>query len=197
MVWDFQQCGMCNQQRLRSACTVWSESLPVAWIFYGSQTTNWISFGVSKHKRRLHRIVWVYTCQNATLLEISCHTHMMIAILFVLLLYIQSQQLWSWRDGQFTQPHFFLDKLEQAVNLYFVHIFSLVTEKQTFWKEENDRRNYFRINLHESMGPGQDQTRYPWICSQIGICSKTRYRLRYAARYDDDCFNLSKAIRDN
>ena len=25
-------------------------------------------------------------------------------------------------------------------------------------KEENDRRNYFMINLHERMGPGRDQT---------------------------------------
>ena len=31
------------------------------------------SFGVSKQKRRLHRFVRVYTCQNATLLEITFH----------------------------------------------------------------------------------------------------------------------------
>ena len=30
-------------------------------------------FGVSKLKRRLQRFVRVYTCQNATLLETSCH----------------------------------------------------------------------------------------------------------------------------
>ena len=30
--WDFQQCGMCDQQSLRSA--VWSEPLQVAWTFY-------------------------------------------------------------------------------------------------------------------------------------------------------------------
>ena len=48
--------------------------------------------------------------------------------LFVLLLYVPSQQLWSLRDGQFTKPHFFLGKLEQAVNKYFVHILSLVTD---------------------------------------------------------------------
>ena len=29
-------------------------------------------FGVSKLKRRLQRPVWVYMCQNDTLLEISC-----------------------------------------------------------------------------------------------------------------------------
>ena len=40
-----------------------------------------------------------------------------------------SQQLWSWLDGQFTLPHFSLGKLEQAVNQYFVHILSLVTEE--------------------------------------------------------------------
>ena len=50
------------------------------------------------------------------------------------------------------------------------------------WKEENDRRNHFMINLHESMGPDRDRTRDPWICSQTRICNQTRYRLRYAAR---------------
>ena len=48
--------------------------------------------------------------------------------LFILLLYVQSQQLWSWQDGQFTELHFFLGKLEQAVNQYFVHILRLVTD---------------------------------------------------------------------
>ena len=46
--------------------------------------------------------------------------------LFVLLLYVPRQPLWSWRNGQFTYPHFYLGKLEQAVNQYFVHILSLV-----------------------------------------------------------------------
>ena len=35
------------------------------------------------------------------------------------------------------------------------------------------------INLHESMVPGRDRTRDPWICSQTRICRQTRYRLRY------------------
>ena len=34
---------------------------------------------------------------------------------------------------------------------------------------ENDCRNYFMINLHESMGPGRDQTRDPWICKISGF----------------------------
>ena len=39
------------------------------------------------------------------------------------------------------------------------------------------------INLHESMAPGRDRTRDPWICSQTRICCQTRCRLRYAARF--------------
>ena len=49
-------------------------------------------------------------------------------------------------------------------------------------REGNDHRNYFMINLLQSMGLGWDQTRDPWICSQTGICCQTLYRLRYAAR---------------
>ena len=63
----FQQCGMCDQQSLRS------EPLLVAWVFYDCKATDWTSVEVSKLKRRLHRLVWVYTCQNAILLVISCH----------------------------------------------------------------------------------------------------------------------------
>ena len=51
---------------------VWSEPLLVTWIFYDFKATARTAFGVSKFNRRLHRLVWVYTCQNATLLEITC-----------------------------------------------------------------------------------------------------------------------------
>ena len=51
---------------------VWSEPLLVVWILYDCLATDRTSFGVSKLKRRLHRLVWVYTCQNDTLLEITC-----------------------------------------------------------------------------------------------------------------------------
>ena len=51
---------------------VWSEPLLVAWLCYASKATDRTSFGVSKLKRRLHMLVWVYICQNATLLEITC-----------------------------------------------------------------------------------------------------------------------------
>ena len=54
-------------------CAVWSEALLVAWIFYECWAIDWTSFGVSKIKRRLHRLFWVYTCQIAILLEITCH----------------------------------------------------------------------------------------------------------------------------
>ena len=34
-------------------------------------------------------------------------------------------------------------------------------------------------NLHESIKAGWDRTSNPWICSQICICSQTRYQLRF------------------
>ena len=40
-------------------------------------------FGGSKLKRRLHRLVWVYTCQNTTLLEITCHSSFVVVILWI------------------------------------------------------------------------------------------------------------------
>ena len=52
---------------------VWSKPLLVTWILYDCYATDWTAFKASKLKRRLHRLVWVYTCQNATLLEITCH----------------------------------------------------------------------------------------------------------------------------
>ena len=57
VTWDFQQCGMCDQQSLGSAC-IYAQSDPVGY----SMTT------VATLKRRLHRLVWAYTCQNTTLL---------------------------------------------------------------------------------------------------------------------------------
>ena len=53
-------------------CAVWAEPLLVAWIFYECTATDGTSFWVSKLKRRLHKLVRVYSCQNATLLEITC-----------------------------------------------------------------------------------------------------------------------------
>ena len=53
-------------------CAAWSEPLLIAWLFSECQASDWTSFGVTKLKRRLRSIVWVYTCQNATWLEITC-----------------------------------------------------------------------------------------------------------------------------
>ena len=50
--------------------TVWSEPLLISWLFNEYKATEWTTFGVSKLKRRLHMLVWVHTCQNATLLDI-------------------------------------------------------------------------------------------------------------------------------
>ena len=51
---------------------------------------------------------------------------------------------------------------QAAVNQYFVqiHVLSLVTDNNPSrfsGRKENDCRNYFMINLHESMGPDRDR----------------------------------------
>ena len=56
-----------------------------------------------------------------------------------------------------------------AVDQYFGYICLLVTVNNPVWirgREDNDCRNYFMINLHESMGPGQDQTHSPYLWSR-------------------------------
>ena len=63
-----------------------------------------------------------------------------------------------------------------------MHILSVVTDNNPSWirgREENGGRNYFMINLHESVRPDQDGTHNPRICSQTHICSQTCDRLRY------------------
>ena len=50
-------------------------------------------------------------------------------------------------------------------------------------KGENGRINYFKLNLHESLGPGLDRTR---------ICSQTRYRQRYKARIRQQVVSLCR-----
>ena len=52
---------------------VLSEVLLVAWVFYDYLATDWTPFGISKLKRRLQRLVRVYTCPNVKLLEVLCH----------------------------------------------------------------------------------------------------------------------------
>ena len=111
-------------------------------------------------------------------------------ILFVLLFYVKSTAMVIAERSVHLTTLFFLGKLEQAVNQFFVHILLLVTDSNPSWMiqrkgeewPKNDRRNYFLINIHESMGPSRDRTRDPWICSQTHICCQTCYRLHYGAR---------------
>ena len=43
------------------------------WMFNDCWATDWTLSEASKLKRKLHWLVWVYTCPNTTLLEITCH----------------------------------------------------------------------------------------------------------------------------
>ena len=75
---DFQQCGMCNQQSLRSACTyVQSEQSLCQSLAYSMsvnlQTEHHLESLTFKGGYTVMRLFLVYTCQSATLLEITCH----------------------------------------------------------------------------------------------------------------------------
>ena len=70
ITWDFQQCGMCDQQRLRSACAYAQSDKSLSKSLKYSMTVKLLT--EKQLKRRLHRLVWVYACQNATLFEITC-----------------------------------------------------------------------------------------------------------------------------
>ena len=109
--------------------------------------------------------------------------------LFDLLLYVPSQQLWSWRDGQLPNHTFFLVKLEQAVNQYLVHILLLVTDNNPSWMIQRKGGEWPKKLFHQSprkygTQPGSNSDH--WICSQTRICCQTHYRLRYAARYQSN-----------
>ena len=68
-LWYVQPAKARTSLRIRA---VWSEPLLVAWIMYDSKATDRTAFGVSKLSMKLHRLVLVYSCQNDTLLEITC-----------------------------------------------------------------------------------------------------------------------------
>ena len=111
-------------------------------------------------------------------------------VLFVLLLYFPTTaKVMAGRSVHVTI--FFLVKLEQAINQYFVHILLLVTGNNPSWMTQRKGgewpKNYFITNLHETHDPS--------ICSQTGIYSQTRYRLCHAAQslilYWKQCGSLS------
>ena len=61
----------------RSLIRVFACRLASLWLL-----SYWLNtFGVSKLKRRLQRLVWVYTCQNVKLLEISCRGSNLMSVL--------------------------------------------------------------------------------------------------------------------
>ena len=96
LAWDFQQCGLCYQQSLRSAYSYAQSDrrfLLVAWIFYECLTIDWTSFGVSKLKWRLHRFVWVYSWQKCHI--VGNHMLRLICVLLQALSWCCSGGSWA------------------------------------------------------------------------------------------------------
>ena len=78
--------------------------------------------------------------------------------------------------------HFFLGKLEQAVNQYFVHVLLIVTDNNL---AEGRRMTVDIISWSistKSIRQDRDPTPDSWICRQTRICCQTLYRLCYSAR---------------
>ena len=68
--------NLSDQQRLRPACAYAQSDQSLCQSLKFSMTVKLMTehnLGVLKLKRRLHRLFGVYTCQNATFLEIICH----------------------------------------------------------------------------------------------------------------------------
>ena len=96
----------------------------------------------------------LYNVQN-TQTQSKHRENIIFVFCLFLLLYVPSQQLWSLRDGQFIWPHFFLGKLEQAVNQYFVHILSLVTDNNPSWMiQRKEEKKLFHDQSPRKYGTG-------------------------------------------
>ena len=98
MTWYFQQYGMCNHQRLRSACAYPQSDQSLCWSLEYSTTIKLLTehhfeylilkgsctglpeSTLVKMPHWLHRLVLVYICQNATLLEITCRGSIMYVV---------------------------------------------------------------------------------------------------------------------
>ena len=116
---------------------VWSEPLLVTWIFYECYATNWTSFRISMLIRRLHRLVWVYTCQNATLLEIWCNGSIMVPDTLNIVLYTLAD------NECHEQPCAYLGLLSSHMliccffALLLICIFQFSFQRMSFYKEAN------------------------------------------------------------
>ena len=68
-------------------------------------------------------------------------------VLFVLLLYVPFNSYGHGRMVSSPNHTFFLGKLEQTVNQYFVHILSLVTDKKSFLNDSAEGRRMTIENI--------------------------------------------------
>ena len=76
-------------------------------------------------------------------------------LFFVLLLYVPSQQLWSWLWASLNK------QLTSTLCTYFCLYLTTTLLEWCSGREDNEHKNYFMINRHESMGPGRDRSRNP------------------------------------
>ena len=113
-MWYVQPVKFQTSLRIRADC---SEPLLIAWILCDCYSTDWTPFQVSKLKSRLHRLVWVDTCQNDTLLEISRVEAHLYLIAFVFHWCLHNGMLINWwMFAQWTRGN---SRLESVLELMF------------------------------------------------------------------------------
>ena len=69
-------------------------------------------------------------------------------------------------------------------HLKYIHADAVNPNSCIKWNHKIHVVFYFMINLQESMGPGWDPTRDPWICSQTRICCQNLYLESVVAKTD-------------
>ena len=84
--------------------------------FAGRLTILWLlsywlkkTFGVSYLRRRLHRLIWVYTFKNDTLLKITCHSSYSIMLHFIWVL-----------NTVCRSPHLWVSRIQRVKNAQFL-----------------------------------------------------------------------------
>ena len=103
--------------------------------------------------------------------------------LICLILYISVNSYGHVKTVWVHQPHFFLGKLDKAVNQYFMHILSLATDNPSWIKrkKKNDRRNYFMTIISMKVLMGSARIELPSAGSALRLTTDCANRLLYGA----------------
>ena len=96
---------MCDRLKLRPGCAYAQSDQSLCLSLEYSMSVNLLTGHHLEFNRRLHRLVWVYTCQNVTLLEITCRSSNLIAFGYLMCLGNFGKNLSNRSMRQWHYPH--------------------------------------------------------------------------------------------